>query len=101
MTYRVGQGFLRNANNLAFNTVAEPGQVLQHDVDRDIGGALTEIREAFDGCGHILAVSHVRTKRRHRSTRLGHMRTSEIDRRLERRGDLSGQGCDLPLSRLK
>ena len=48
VAHRVGQRFLRDADDFAFDAVAEAGKFVQHHVDGHAGRALTEIRKAFD-----------------------------------------------------
>src|SRR5687767_1512672 len=62
VSHGVRQGFLCDAENLAFHAIPESGQLVDDDINGDARGSLTEIREASQCRGDVFTGADVGTK---------------------------------------
>src|SRR4029453_17032420 len=100
-TNGIRQRLLRDRPDLAFDAVAEAGELVHDHVDRNVARALTKLGEAFQRRRDVLAAPDVGTKCPHRSSCLGQVSARQVDRRLDIEGDSRRHAAGLALGRLK
>src|SRR5688500_19349007 len=83
MTDGVGERLLRDAEDLAFDAIAESREFVELHVDRHCRRALSKLRKPFDRLADVFNGADVGTERADRTTCFRQMRACQIDRVLD------------------